>query len=423
MGSKGVENSPIQDADATRRVQELLERGHALGIAIDSNYYITGGGGTLDVSFRAKLAGWRGRFSHLIPSIWEREIKRHLRTRIERAREKALSMSERDIYILKSAEAHSGLKAFRVAVEAVDVAETANTLWEEFIVETHAIKVDPPPNSATEVLDWYFSQHLPFEGAGDKKHEFPDAFALHSLSAFAASNGLQVVVVITKDSGAYGHCANTERLLAFHDVQSALGAFDAKALIDRRRQLSEEASKTMRGDRLERLVGRLVKYINRPYEHEQQSWPAITKPSFPQNPRILINDVLHHELIPFGNFGLPVSVTSIFTGSDDKPDETVSGVVSRIKLRIKATVSCEISAIDVSDQTSNSLRQKFPLDAAVEAELTIDFASQFPFSDGDESEVIFAMIQFGSPAHGIMRVEVDPLHVAVPDQFEFRGFA
>lgn len=420
---RSPDQGSTQDAEATRRVQELLEQGHTLGIAIDSNYYITKGGGTLDVLFRAKLGEYNGRFIHLTASIWAREIKRHLKTRIENSKEKVLNVSERDIQIFQSQDIRSKLKELRAAVEAINAAETADTLWDRFSAETHAIIVEPPPDSANRVLDWYFTQRLPFEGAGDKKHEFPDAFALHALEAYATTNGLTIVVVVTKDSGAFGHCAKTEKLLPFRDVQSALGAFDAKDLIERRRQLSEQASAQMVGTRLDRLVNRLVTYVNRPYEHRQQPWPAVTRPSFPQNPRILIKELRHYELLSFGNFGLPVSVTSIFSGPGDQPDELGSGVICRLKLKIKAVVACEISAIDISKPASNSLRQTFLLDDEIDTELTFDFASQFPFPEPEEAENERAMGLYGSSKDGVMNVEVEPLHVVIPENFEFRGFA
>lgn len=421
--SNGPLHSSVQDAEATRRVQELLERGQALGIAIDSNYYITRGGGSLEVPFRAKLAEWRGRFIHLTPSIWVREIKRHLRTRIENAKEKVLNVSERDIQILQSEDIRTRLIKLRADVNAINSTATADGLWDAYAAETHAITVEPPPDSANKVLEWYFNQRLPFEGAGDKKYEFPDAFALHALDAYAMSNGLTVVVVVTKDSGAYGHCAKAEKLLAFRDIQSALGAFDAKELIERRRQLSEQASAMMIGDRLDGLVSRLVKYINRPYEHRQQAWPAITRPSFPQNPRILIKDLLHYELISFGNFGLPVSVTSTFGGFDGESDGPGSGVVCRAMLRIRALAACEVSAIDLTDPASNNLRQTFPIENEVETELTFDFASKFPFPEAQDAYNDHAMGWYGALEHGIMNVEVEPLLVAVPENFEYRGFA
>jgi hypothetical protein len=268
------------------------------------------------------------------------------------------------------------------------------------------------------VLDWYFDQRLPFEGAGDKKHEFPDAFALHSLSRFAEDNNLHVVVVITKDSGAYGHCMKADKLLAFRDVQSALGAFDAKDLIERRRQLSAEASKAMDEELLAKLKERLVAHINRPYEHRQQPWAAVTKPNFPQNPRIVIDELLACDLVPFGNFGLTVSIIDIVDGV---LGGFGAGVVSRVRLRIRAMVSCEISATDTNDPASNSLRKRFPIEDPVDADVTFDFASAFPFPPGDPFVSLAG--HAGQFDDGIAGVEVDPLHVTVPHNFEYRGFA
>lgn len=419
MANNSEDSNSSQDAKATRDVQELLEQGRKLGLAIDTNFYINTGRGTLDVPFRPKLVSGKGRFQHLVPHIWEREIKKHLRSRIETAQNKALSLSERDVSPLRSQEVTSAVKALRTVAEKVNVTETTNFLWDQFAAETNATVVSLPVDSATTVLDWYFNHHLPFEESGSKKNEFPDAFALHSLSKFAEDNDLHAVVVATKDIGAYGHCIKAKKLLAFRDVQSALGAFEAKDMIEQRRELSVDASRALHGERLHMLMDRLVRFINRPYSHAQQPWPAITKPSFPQNPRILIDELLGCELVPFGNFGLPVSITSVLS-EQEWPGS--SGVMARVRARIRCRVSCEISAIDINNPASRSLRQTFPVESPVEAEVTLDFASPLPFLGGDIGQL--ALLRSYEPFNeGFVGIEIDSLNVTVPDNFEYRGFA
>ncbi|MBN9696855.1 MAG: DUF4935 domain-containing protein [Zoogloea sp.] len=419
MANNSEHSNSSQDAQATRDVQELLEQGRKLGLAIDTNFYINTGRGTLDVPFRLKLVNGNGHFLHLIPHVWEREIKKHLRSRLEIAKGKALSLSERDVSPLRSQEVTSAVKALRTVAAEVDVTETINSLWDQFASETNAVVVSLPNDSAATVLDWYFESHLPFEESGSKKNEFPDAFALHSLSKFAEDNDLHVVVVATKDIGAYGHCIKAEKLLAFRDVQSALGAFDAKEMIEQRRELSVAASRDLHGERLQKLMDRLVRFINRPYSHAQQPWPAITKPSFPQNPRILIDELLGYELVPFGNFGLPVSVTNVLS---EQEWAGVNGILARVKVKIRCRVSCEISAIDVVNPARNSPRQTFPLGSPVEADVTLDFASALPLMDGDPRQ--FELLgPYEQLNEGFVGIEIDSLHVTVPDHFEYRGFA
>lgn len=409
-----------QDADATRRVQELLERGCMLGVAIDANCYITQGGGNLNVSFRPRLVSGNKSFRHLIPSVWEREIKRHIRSRVEDAKEKALNLSGRDISILDSPAALSAIKALQIAVEAVDAAQIVDSLWAQFVAETHATIVDPPPDSATTVLAWYFGKLLPFEGAGDKKNEFPDAFALHSLSQFASDNKLHIVVVVTKDSGAYGHCKKVEKLLAFRDIQTALSAFDTKELIEQRRYLSAKVCRAMDEKHLAKLIERLIGHINQLHEHRPQPWGAITKPgSFPYQ-RIIVDELLKYELVPFGNFDMPIIVTWINTaGIEGWP-----GAGLRIKVRIRAMVSCEIGAIDKNDRANKNFRQRIPIEGPVDADVTFSCAAPFPLSDDDPAAWVF------EPTSGIpffdqefADFEVDPLHVTVPDNFEAFGIA
>jgi hypothetical protein len=125
---------------------------------------------------------------------------------------------------------------------------------------------------------------------------------------------------------------------------------------------------------------------------------------------------LTFELVPFGNFGQRVSVVDIVAAN---PAGFGAGVVSRIQVKIKATVSCEISAADTNDLASDGLRKRFGLKEPVDTNVTFDFASASPHGDLFVSLVHHAE-KFND---GIANVEVDPLHVTVPDNFDYRGFA
>lgn len=420
MAGNSSNNQSPSDAQATRKVQEFLEQGCQIGFAIDSNFFITKGGGTLDVSFRSKIASWEGKIIHLAPTVWEREIKRHLRNRIESTKERVFNVSEKDVSLLGSSVAVKALCDLRAQVGAVSAKNLANSLWASFVLETHAISVAVPDDGATAVLDWYFEQRLPFEGAGDKKHEFPDAFALHALESYAKENGIKVVVVVTKDSGAYGHCASTERLIAFRDIQSALGSFEVRELIDRRRIISQKLTILMQGARLRELMERLVNTINRPYEHQQQPWVAMTTPDFPQNPRIKIDEVRKVELVPFGNFGLPINATSI--ASSPLEGEFVG--VFRMRVKLDLMVSCEISARDKSNPENRLLRQIVPISSPVEREVIFDFALVYqPIVDSSPESEENWVLSGGLLNGGILSIEIDPLPVSIPDNYEYRAFA
>jgi hypothetical protein len=54
-----------------------------------------------------------------------------------------------------------------------------------------------PVDSVTsrEVLERYFNQEPPFAATGDKKQEFPDAYALMSVEKWAEENDFKVLVV------------------------------------------------------------------------------------------------------------------------------------------------------------------------------------------------------------------------------------
>ncbi|KFB68174.1 PIN domain-containing protein [Candidatus Accumulibacter vicinus] len=71
------------------------------------------------------------------------------------------------------------------------------------------------------VLSRYFNVQAPFETAGEKKSEFPDAVALLSLEAWAKKQATTVLFV-TKDKGCKRFCDESARLVAIDDLTDAL---------------------------------------------------------------------------------------------------------------------------------------------------------------------------------------------------------
>ena len=75
--------------------------------------------------------------------------------------------------------------------------------------------------SVQAVLDGYFKGQPPF-GAGKKKAEFPDAFALHALER-KARDRRSGILVVSKDGDWNAFCAKSDRLYAVPEIERALG--------------------------------------------------------------------------------------------------------------------------------------------------------------------------------------------------------
>ncbi|MDZ4187244.1 MAG: PIN domain-containing protein [Hydrogenophaga sp.] len=79
------------------------------------------------------------------------------------------------------------------------------------------------------LLKRYFGTKMPFESAGNKKAEFPDAIALLSLQGWATQNDTTVLLV-TKDKGCQAFCSESDCMVAVEELDDAL------ALIQEREQ-------------------------------------------------------------------------------------------------------------------------------------------------------------------------------------------
>jgi hypothetical protein len=174
----------------------------------------------------------------LLPEFWELEIQRHmaendkvstLRRDLAKARDWA------DKLQLEHAERLSQ------ALSADSGTTVAAKLLEEHISSGNPERLKTAWTAGPEVLENYFSSRDPFESSGSKKSEFPDAFALATLSAWARKNNTKVLVV-SKDAGCLRACAASDVLLGSDSLTDALGALrradeGRKAVIEQYEQL------------------------------------------------------------------------------------------------------------------------------------------------------------------------------------------
>ena len=70
----------------------------------------------------------------------------------------------------------------------------------------------------------YFNQQAPFEKGKNKKHEFPDAIALHGLEAYAKERGT-LMMVVSGDKGWKNFCKVSKYLICIEDLRVAMSYF------------------------------------------------------------------------------------------------------------------------------------------------------------------------------------------------------
>ena len=125
-----------------------------------------------------------------------------------------------------------------------------NSIFNTFIVKSRAIKIENDID-INKIMDSYFTLTPPFSEnktsdrspdddtnfdraktknkkemkrhgkKDDKKHEFPDAIALHSIESFAKKT-LKKIIVISNDTGWKNYCTTSENLYAIDDHKDVL---------------------------------------------------------------------------------------------------------------------------------------------------------------------------------------------------------
>lgn len=190
----------------------------------------------------------------LVPEFWEQELQRHM---VENA-EKVSSL-RRDLAKAREWADKSQLEAAEKLSQALATetgTSVAARLLKEHFGSRKPERLQTAWSAGPAVLGDYFANRDPFEPAGAKKSEFPDAFALATLAAWAKKNNTKVLVV-TKDAGCLRACAASSVLVGSNSLTDSLGALrradeGRKAVIEEyerllARELRNEVSELRRG--------------------------------------------------------------------------------------------------------------------------------------------------------------------------------
>lgn len=181
----------------------------------------------------------------VISEIVHREMSRHLTDSVAKARaalEKGLKEAEQEMMASKSDTS----RARKAVLPNGTDEEIVQRRLDQFYGRCSATVLPSDSVSTREVLDRYFNQQPPFAATGDKKREFPDAYALISLQKWAEIQNFKVIVV-SGDAGWKEFCENSKYLIYRSDLGSALKVFQphnaaAQLMIDLNGRLIAEAN-------------------------------------------------------------------------------------------------------------------------------------------------------------------------------------
>jgi hypothetical protein len=191
---------------------------HAL--CVDTNIFREAGYG-LDRGLLAQLDQFtQSPVQVVISEIVAREMQRQIAELVGKARA-ALEKSLKDVQLEMLTSEGSAHRARRAILTGETDEQIAQRRLDQFYERCDAMVLPADTVSSRDVLDRYFNREPPFAAPGDKKQEFPDAYALMSVERWAEEKNFKVIVV-SRDRDWREFCASSERLVHRAELGEAL---------------------------------------------------------------------------------------------------------------------------------------------------------------------------------------------------------
>lgn len=228
---------PKADAD---EIKARIADGGISAITIDTAIFDKYGC-NLRYPLLRKLDQFRGgNVSVVISEIVAAEVQAHISrdaAETQRALKSAIS-AHRKRWNLTAVEAMPPI-TFQIEKDAIAAADQQFT---EYLgaIGGEIVPASQPATVPAEVLRRYFATEPPFEAGEKKKHEFPDAFALLSLEAWAAQRGA-LLLCVSADKGWRDFASHSNYLVWTNDLNLALSFFN-----DTGRTLAEQVVARLR---------------------------------------------------------------------------------------------------------------------------------------------------------------------------------
>jgi hypothetical protein len=130
----------------------------------------------------------------LLPDPTEREIKRHMSERTEEAIT-LIEQAHRNAPFLEKWNGFPPRDSRKEEAKLVRFRE-----WLSFLKQFDVVRLNYDGITVAKVMNWYDAADPPFD-KGKKRKEFPDAFTIAILSAYAEQNSCYIAVVSQRHAG------------------------------------------------------------------------------------------------------------------------------------------------------------------------------------------------------------------------------
>jgi hypothetical protein len=213
-----------QVAELPEQHQEIKSKlldGSISAISVDTCIF-SQAGYRLDQGNLKNLGQFNGNAFRLIFSeVTLKEVMRHIAAHSEEKKTKFLT-GLRGIAKFWSVDTAKQTAVSSDLLQGLEPKELAKNRVKDFVARCGAHIIEAKKAlDVSELLKCYFETLPPFEAAGDKKAEFPDAITLLSLESWAKMENTSVLFV-TKDKGCTRYSEQSPCLFAIDDLGSAL---------------------------------------------------------------------------------------------------------------------------------------------------------------------------------------------------------
>jgi hypothetical protein len=210
---------------SANEIKEWIAEGRVFAISIDTAIF-DGKQKTFQNAALRSLSQFQEReVSVVFVDIIAEEMKSHLRdgaAETQRALKKALR-AHSIRWRRKPLEGEDA--SLLIAAVAADFAQAEFNEFFEF-VNGIMISVGDTPDAVQKIFRRYFAEEAPFGSADKRKSEFPDAFALDRLEAFAAEKG-KALICVSPDNGWIEYASQSAHLISVTQLEDALALFNA----------------------------------------------------------------------------------------------------------------------------------------------------------------------------------------------------
>lgn len=191
-------------------------------LTVDTNIF-TANGYDLEGGLLSKLAQFKDNPARFVLSeVVIRELHAHL---VEQARDAKINLEKaaNRAAFCKISDTSTLENIRQLSAITDDAKISVARRLKAFMHKTGAAIVKASETNVDEVVKHYFETRPPFDKAGKKKSEFPDAIALLSIEAWAVNKGFRVLAV-SKDTGWRDFAEHTDVIDVVEDLTDGLSS-------------------------------------------------------------------------------------------------------------------------------------------------------------------------------------------------------